>query len=360
MATESRFVPDIPVAPGETIREILEDRGTPQSDFALRLGKTEKFVSQLINGKAPILPETAIDLERVLGVPAQFWNRAEATYRGLLAEKAQQGRLAEEASWAKGFPLKQMAENRWIARETTPAEQTAEVLAFFGVSSPDAWEEYWASSKRLAARMTKAREPDVMALTAWLRQGEIQAEEIDTSPFDAKRFEHVLQELRAATRLPVAAWRPLLVERCASAGVAVVFVKELPKIRCYGVSRWLSPTKALIQLCLRRKTDDELWFSFYHEAIHLLKHGKKRSFVHDIETDSREEDEASRLAGDILIPRKPYESLRGEGNLSKTRVLRFAEALGVAPSIVVGRLQHDQVVQYSWMNELKTKLEWAE
>jgi plasmid maintenance system antidote protein VapI len=73
--------PDEPVPPGETILEILEERGISKEDFAARLGKSERFVSQLINGNVLLTHETAIELERVLGVPATFWNRAEEMYR---------------------------------------------------------------------------------------------------------------------------------------------------------------------------------------------------------------------------------------------------------------------------------------
>ncbi|HEY3318460.1 MAG TPA: helix-turn-helix domain-containing protein [Coriobacteriia bacterium] len=362
MATSKgyRYVPDVVSAPGETLREVLEDRGISQADFATRLGKTEKFVSQLINGKAPISPQTALDLQRVLGVSAAFWNNAEALYRGYLARKAEEEELAKSAQWAKRFPLKAMADNKWVARETSQAEQAEELLSFFGVASPDAWEQYWSSPKRLAARMTKAFEPDTVALSAWLRRGELEAEQIETGPFEPKAFESVLRELRALTREPVELWQEALREQCAAVGVAVVFVPELPKIRCHAVSRWLSPAKALIQLCLRYKTDDQLWFGFFHEAAHLLKHGKKRTFISDIDPDSAEEAEANRFAGDLLIPAGEYRDFLLGHEPSRERVTAFAEQLGIAPSIVVGRLQHDGYVPFSQMNDLKQKLEWAQ
>jgi HTH-type transcriptional regulator/antitoxin HigA len=362
MATEARYVwtPDVPVAPGETIREILEDRAISQVDFATRLGRSEKFVSQLVNGKAPLTYETAIELERVLGVSASFWNRSEATYRGLLARQQQAAESDDRAEWARSFPAKEMAEKGWIAREVSPAEQAEELLSFFGVSSIEAYQEYWSSPKRLAARMSTAYTAETPAITAWLRAGERAAETVQTEPFDEPTFRRVLAELRTATRLSPDKWLPLVAERCASAGVAVVFVPDLRKTRCHAVSWWASRTRAVIQLGLFYKTDDQVWFSFFHEAAHLLLDGRAQSRASDLNGDPVIEERANRFAGDFLIPAEDYAQFTARGGRpSRADVAAFADGLGIAPSIVVGRLQRDAVIPYTWMNDLKTKLEWT-
>ncbi|MFN8491179.1 MAG: hypothetical protein U0350_26520 [Caldilineaceae bacterium] len=38
------------------------------------------------------------------------------------------------------------------------------------------------------------------------------------------------------------------------------FVPELAQLRVCGATRWLTPNKALLQLSLRYKTNDHLWF----------------------------------------------------------------------------------------------------
>lgn len=359
MVNERRtWVPDTPVAPGEIIREILEERAIPQVDFATRLGRSEKFVSQLINGKAPLTYESAIELERVLGVPATFWNRAEATYRGLLAQQARLATSQEQAEWVRSFPVKDMADKGLIAREATVAEQAEELLSFFGVSSIDAYREYWSAEKRLAARMSTAYTPKVPAITAWLRAGERQAELIETAPYNERRFGQILDELRHATRLLPHEWQPLVVSRCAAAGVAVVFVPDLPKTRCHAVSWWVGKMRAVIQLGLFYKTDDQVWFSLFHEAAHLLL-DRSRPRISDLDGDSETERKMSEFAANMLIPAEKYRAFVSGGHLSKAKVIAFAERIGIAPSIVVGRLQHDGIIPHNWMNDLKTKLDWA-
>ena len=362
MATSYTYDPrqDVPIAPGEQIREILEERGIAQTDFALRLGKSEKFVSQLINGKAPLSYDTAIELERVLGVPASFWNNAESIYRDVLARIRNEHEAAEQGEWTKSFPLKAMESKGWIARETKPAQQTEELLSFFGVSSIDAYEKYWGADKRLAARMSTAYTAATPAIAAWLRAGERAAEKIQAEPYKEPVFRQALSDLRGASRLAPSEWCPLVEARCAAAGVVVVFVPDLPKTRCHAVSWWASRTRAVIQIGLRYKTDDQVWFSLCHEAGHVLLDDRARSGISDLNDDPVAEARANQFAADCLIPPAEYSALTSGGKPTIATVDAFAQRIGIAPSILVGRLQRDGVVPYGQMNGLKTKLEWAE
>ncbi|MBS3956044.1 MAG: helix-turn-helix domain-containing protein [Clostridiales bacterium] len=362
MATKYTYDPrtDLPVAPGETIREILEERGILQADFAVRLGKTEKFVSQLVNGRASLTHDTAIELERVLGVPSSFWNKLESIYRDALAHQRQKTDAAAQAEWAKSFPLKVMESHGWIARETGSAEQAEELLRYFGVATIDAYQDYWGADKRLAARMSTAYTAETPAITAWLRAGERQAEGIRTEPFNEAAFREVLGELRSATSMHPEEWQPIIVKRCAAAGVAVVFVPDLPRTRCHAVSWWANRSRAVIQLGLRYKTDDQLWFSFFHEAGHVLLDERRSGRISDLNGDPLAEERANAFAADFLIPPENYEAFRSQpGRLSKTSVKAFAEEIGIAPSILVGRLQREGVIPFSHMNALKTKLDWT-
>ena len=208
--------------------------------------------------------------------------------------------------------------------------------------------------------MTTAYTPNIAALTVWLRRGELAARHIDTAPYDAKGFEAVVAAARELTLDDVEAAIPCLEDRCARTGVALVLVPEFPKARCYGVSRWLSSEKPMIQLCLLYKTADLLWFNFFHEACHVLKHSKKRTFVDGLNGDSIEEHEASQFAADTLIPPDAWAAFTSAGRPSKSDVLGFATAQGISPGIVVGRLQRESVIPFSWMNDLKVRLRWSD
>lgn len=353
------YTPSEVSPPGETLRELLDERGISQAELALRMGRPRKTISEIINGKAAITHETALQLELVLGAPADFWNSRERLYRAYLASLDENKRLEKETAWCNNFPIKQMAELGWIARPEGKAARVHELFSYFGVVSSDQWRELYADIA-VAFRTSKKFDIDRYALGAWLRYGLRESQRVDAKPFDRAIFEEVLTAARALTRKDPKEFVPVLRTSCASAGVVVAFVPELPKSRASGATRWVTPDKALIQLSLRYKTNDHLWFTFFHEAAHILLHGKKSIFIESNSANEEpQEAEANDWASDWLIPRPEYLWLTENYQFTDDLVCRFAERIGVAPGIVVGRLQHDGLLRHSQLNHLKVRLGWA-
>ena len=213
---------------------------------------------------------------------------------------------------------------------------------------------------QVAFRKSEVFEVDNHALIAWLRKGEIDAKEMPCEKYNEKRFQNTLNTIRHLSVEPPKVFQHKIMQLCRACGVAVVFVPELPKTRVSGVTRWLTPNKALIQLSLRYKSDDHLWFSFFHEAGHILKHGKKEIFIEgtSMEMAADKEDVANRFATDFMIPRSEYSRLVENPPYSKAKIKAFAAHLGIAPGIVVGRLQHDKFLPMKNCNDLKKRFEW--
>ncbi len=252
----------------------------------------------------------------------------------------------------------------WIECYQDKVDQLRSVLNFFGVASPEQWHEFW-SNVYVDFRKSNAFQSDPGAVTAWLRRGEIEAAEIKCAVYNVSKFKEILPQIRALTLEPPQVFQPEVVRLCAEAGVAVVFVPQLPKTRTCGATRWLNPNKALIQLSLRHKTDDHLWFAFFHEAGHIVLHGKRDIFLeekgsHNPDSQNKEE-EANEFAAEILISPTDWKRFLASGrNFSKERIQKFAMEIGIAPGIVVGRLQHDGVLANTHCNDLKRRFEWAD
>lgn len=362
MATQpTAFRPDYAIPPGEILEETLEARGLTKAEFAERCGRPAKTISEIIAGKAAITPETAIQFERVLGVAARLWTNLEVQYRLRLAESAESEKLASHQEWAKRFPIAAMAKFGLIRLPSDAGLLVKELLDFLGIGGVEAWSkrfEQYATSYRGSLSFKSAPE----SLAAWLRWGDQIAETADAAPFDAERFRAALVEIRSLTRDQVDAWRPRLVELCRTCGVIVVFVPELPKTHISGAARWVSKDRALIQLSLRHKTDDHLWFTFFHEAAHILLHGKRDVFIDegmDGPVDDVKENEADRFASDHLIPAAAWRQFVASGRFSPRAVWGFARAQGIAPGIVVGRLQRDKLIPFNRLNVLKQRYEWT-
>jgi len=357
--TRYAFTPEYSVAPGEILAETLEARQISQAELAARCCLSEKHVSQIITGKASITSDTALLLERTLGVAASLWMNLESSHRLYLARQAEQVRLEEYASWAAGFPIRELAARGYLQPTRTDPGSVRALLGFFGVTSPDAWEKQYAQLA-VAYRGTEAFARSREAVAAWLRIGEIEASRIDTTQYDRATFREGLQEIRGLTRLDPAHFQSRMVALCQAAGVALVFVPELPKTRLSGATRWLSADKAMIIQSLRYRTDDQFWLTFFHEAAHILLHGKRTMFVDEAGAEkTAAEDEADKFAADVLIPPARYEELLAGGTPTRARVLEFSRAVGVAPGIVVGRLQHDGVIPFSWFRDLRRSLQFA-
>jgi addiction module HigA family antidote len=359
------FQPNYAVPPGETLRETLEFLGMTQAQLADRTGRPKKTINEIISGKAAITAETALQFERVLGVPASFWSNLERNYQEALARLKEEKELRSHKEWLKKFPTAAITKFGWLPKEDSSVKKLKAILNFFGVAGIEEWVGLW-QSPQTAYRRSIAFQRDPYAVAAWLRQGEIEAQESKCKAYDVNSFKASLTKVRPLTLELPEKFEPEMKTLCEEAGVSVVFVPELPGTRVYGATRWLASNKALIQLSLRGKTDDHLWFTFFHEAGHILLHGKRDVFIEakgegcrEMDTNDKEY-QADKFSQDFLIPSEKYQVFKENGEFSLLAIKQFANELGIAPGIVVGRLQHDKVIPFSKVNNLKKRFRFAE
>ena len=339
-----------------------------QAELCLRMGRSRKLINEIIKGKAQIAVDTAFQLELVLGEPdASTWSDLERDYQAHQVRVRHAGELETQLEWLEEIPVQAMIEALWLRKRHTRLEQAEALLRWFGVASPERWREVYGSPPglRLSPRDFSS---DPGALAAWLRAGEKQAEDMDTAPYDRKTFMAALREIRGLTLEPADAFQDRMIALSIQSGVALAWARELPGLRVAGASRWLSPRKALIQLSLLHPTDADLWFTFFHEAAHILLHGRKQLFVEGrvegkpSRDDVLEEVEADHFAANMLIPTAQIKELRercDRGKLTPNAVLAFAANQGIAPGIVVTRLQRLGWQVPEKLNRLKRAMEWA-
>jgi len=346
------YEPNYVSLPGETIQEILEEREMTQAELALRMGRPKKTISEIINGKTAITPETALQLEHALGVPARFWNNLEQHYREYKASIDERNKLKDHLEWLTYFPVEKMVEYGWIKAASDRTEQLIELLNFFGIAHPSLFEE-------TCAAFRKSQDSNSYAVAAWLQRGIVEATKQSCASYNEQKFKLVLSQIRLLTVQPCEIFEPELKGLCASAGVTVIPVRELPNAKVCGATHWLNPHRPIILISLRYKKTDHFWFTFFHEAAHVLKHAKRGNFLDYLAfEDGKEEDEANRFAADFLIPPDAFERFKSSGKVTKQSVISFAAEIGIDPGIVVGRLQHDKTLKFNQMNDLKSTLKW--
>jgi addiction module HigA family antidote len=349
----SILLTDYASPPGETLAETIDAMGLTQTELARRMDRPIKTINEIIQGKAALTADTALELERVLGVPASFWNGLEANYREHLARQRAAQRLDVDEAWLTRLPIPAMQKRGWITRTGEKLQLMDELLSFFGCTNVDAWSEAW-GKPTVAYRKSSKLQSHPEALAAWLRKAELESRKQNCAPFDAVRFKDALQRIRAATLLPVPKWQSEIRSECTACGVAYVILPELPGAPVSGAARQMNDELMLIVQSGRFKEDGHFWFTFFHEARHVLQGRLKREWlIEEEERDEPIERDANQFAREFLVPAAAIKRIRQKyQGMPLAAGEELARELGISPGIVAGRLQYDKI----WLPPVAHKL----
>lgn len=340
----------IATPPGATIREQLKDRGMSQKEFAARMDLSEKHISKLINGDVQLTPEVAVRLETVLGVPARFWNNLEAIYREKLVKVDAENAMDDDEALAKQFPYNEMVKFGWIPEAKNPKQRVVFLRRYFGVVKLTLLGDEQIT--KIACRRLAITEKSDLALMAWAQEARIEARKINTSPIDIKGLISIVPKIREMTTMNPSDFCPMLKSALENCGIVLVFLPHLKGSFLQGAT-FLDGNKIVVGLTARGKDADKFWFSLFHEFAHIvLGHiGAPNG------TTEEDEDEANKWARDILISPQAFDVFRNQRNFTEQSVLDFSRSQGIAPGIVVGRLQRERIIKYNMLNNLKVKYE---
>ncbi len=350
MNKQNQYFPQSRPHPGETLAEKLEEMEMGPKEFALRTGKPEKTIIAIIKGESSITPEMAVQFENVTKIPANFWMNHQRGYDEYMAREKRKAVIDEAVAWAKQFPLADMIKKGWLPAVATIQEKTMEVLAFFGFSAHTAWEEYYFKQQlKVEFRISLAHTNEPFAISAWLRKGELQAAELKANEYSERKFKEALIKIKSVMAAHPESFFQQLQSICLDAGVKVVATPTLPKAPICGSTRWLNDTP-LIQLSGRYKRNDSFWFTFFHEAGHILLHGKKDIFLEDVEyadKDLKKEKEADAFAVKWTFSEEEEEEVLSLPVINEKTIKEMAQEFNTHPAMIIGRLQYKKLIPYS-------------
>lgn len=349
------YEPDYAVPPGETLLEVMQSLNMTQKDLAARTELTVQSLIRICKGEQPISYETANKLELVTNVPARFWNNLESTYREQLAKLAEREALEKDLEWLSIIPVRELINRGEVEEHSDKVLQLRETLSFYGTSSVAAWHDVW-DVPAVAARRSQCFESRPGPASAWLRLGERAAHKVECVDYDEARFRESLKDIRSLTRNDAKVFQPVMQKLCAESGVALSFVPEMKNVPWNGATKWLSPKKVMVLLNLRGKGEDKFWFSFFHEAGHVLHDGKKDLLINDGSDDDPREKRANSFAGQFLIPDNMNAVIQRVR--SATELIDIANALDISPGIVAGRYQY-LTKKWNYYKELIRSFKWA-
>jgi Zn-dependent peptidase ImmA (M78 family) len=224
------------------------------------------------------------------------------------------------------------------------------LLAFFSISNHTAWEDYYFKQQlKVAFRISLAHTKEPYAISAWLRKGELQAAQLPANPYDEKKFKDALPAIKRIMATHPESFFEQLQGLCLEAGVKVVHTPCINKAPINGSTRWLNDTP-LIQLTGRYKRNDSFWFTFFHEAGHILLHGKKEIFLENIDYSEKDKDkeyEADNFAIKWTLSKEEEKEILKRFKITEDDIIEFARKFDTHPAIIIGRLQHKGLVPYS-------------
>lgn len=345
--------------PGDTIQETIDSIGMSQSELADRMGRPKEKINDIIKGREPISLKTAFLLERVLRIPVSFWMEREREYRVELGRIEQQEFLEKEIDWLNHFPVNALINQGFLPDTKVKTELVDALLRFFSVASPVEWQKiYIEDAVAKAFKISLANTQSPHAISAWIRIGEIKAFDLKLPDFDKAAFIEALEKIKGLVIDQPGNFKNQLQELCHKVGVAVLYTSCLPKAPISGAA-WWKGRNAIIQLTGRYKTNDRFWFDFYHEAAHILKHGRKDIFLEDLagtKLDEEKEKEANMFAQKYLFPSSAMERLVNVKMINDMQIIEFAQKYQTHPGIIVGQLQHSKKIPFNQGNHLKVPI----
>ena len=332
------------------IKEQLNNRGMTQKEFAARMDMSEKHISKLINGEVQLTPETAVRLETVLDVPASFWNNLESIYREKLVKIAEENALDEDIQIARIFPYIDIAKLGWVPKTTIAKEKALNLRKYFEVYRLSLLENNMLSF--IACRRISITKKSDLALLAWAQQAKRVGRNMDTKRINIEGLYNLIPLFRSMTIKDPSIFQSELSKVLADCGIALVLLPHIRGSFLHGAT-FIDGSKIVLGLTVRGRDADRFWFSFFHELGHVvLGHiGKPEGLSEEDEV------EADKWARDNLIDAEAFNAFVNRGVFSVSSICEFSAAQGVAPGIVVGRMQSENIIKYNMFNSLKEKYE---
>ncbi|MBQ7891066.1 MAG: helix-turn-helix domain-containing protein [Erysipelotrichaceae bacterium] len=339
----------VAIPPGMTIKELLQDRGISQKEFAVRIGASEKHVSKLINGEVHLTMDMARKLETVLGPSTQFWCNLESLYRENLALASEENALDADKNILNMFSYNEIANLGWVEKTNNKTQRIYNLRKFFEVAQLSFLNEQLIPN--VIYRKLSLTNSSDYKLLAWCQKAKLDARNIYTNKINISLLKRKLPDIRYLCNLTPSEFCDTLVSILAECGIALVFLPHLKGSFLHGAT-FYDNHKIVVGLTVRGKDADRFWFSLFHELGHIIN----EDYLHDEYYEDIERN-ADTFARNLLINETDYQNFILKNAITEKSIIDFANSQSIDQGIVVGRLQADEIIPYSSYNYLKTKYE---
>lgn len=354
------------IHPGETISDVISERNITQAELATRTGVTPAYVSNVISGKKGISSKFAMALEYALDVPKSFWLNLQANYDAELLEYNEANTvtpdemdvlqsLHEVVAWLRRMRL--------IAQGESKTDTILSLRKALRISNITALSSLVTVG---AFRVSQKASVDPIVMGAWLRLCQVLGERnaVTVPQFSQESTEQMIAELKAIMIDPNANLQTDLARVLAQYGIKFCVVPNFPGAPVHGYISQNKDGEYQMALTIRGAYADIFWFSLFHEIGHIVNGDVSRAsnFIDTIENaDPDREAAADQFAGDRLLNPGSYaEFIATKDYRSIDAIQQYAASQSVSPHIVIGRLQKEKKIPYSWFSNYKTRYKWIE
>ena len=346
------------VSPGQVIAKELEARGWTQRDLAVIMGRPYQAINEIINGSKQITPDTARELAKAFGTSTDFWMNLEANYRLFMAEQEDKEREIERRSRIYSIvPVAELVKRGWIQGSEDTDELENQVCAFLEIKSP-----HYTPQAYAGYRISENRGPEEAAKVAWVKRVEQLARQQPAAGYDRERLQEGITQIMALAQSEEDVAK--VPDSLRDLGVRFLIVPHLPHTYLDGAALFVD-RNPVIAITMRYDRIDWFWFTILHELAHILREHTAHLdslFGREGEDGSEEnhaaEKEANALARQWLLDPGALEGFiaRVQPYFSKAEIEAFAASQRRHPGIVLGQLQHREVVGYKHLRSMLVKV----
>lgn len=327
--------------PGYYIKEIVEESGLTQEDFAKRLDTTPKNLSMLIRGEQSLSIDIAMKLSRMLGTSVNYWLNIQSAFDALIAEFKSEKEMVKEREVFKYFDYKYFRENFRLPnlpRKTD--EQIKQVRSFLNVSTLSVFvRRNMAVSFR--SSLENLTEASIVKANVMVQIATNRALAVKAPKYNKKKFEQAVEYALTLTRKHETFY-PLIRKAFLEAGVVFVILPNISGSKTNGATKKVGDN-IMLMVNDRRLNADSFWFTLFHEIGHIMNEDYGISFEKE---EGEREEAANKYAEDALIPQDSYQEFVNQDRYDLSTIQAFAERIDRDPGIVLGRLQNDRLVGF--------------
>lgn len=339
MSNYIKYKDTVAFHPGYYIKEIVDDSGLTQEDFAKRLDTTPKNLSLLIRGEQSLSVDMAMKLSRMLGTSAAYWLHLQNAYDELITEFKSDEEFVTERVVFESLDYGYFRDNFGLPDFPEGCdEQIKEVRKFLNVATLRVLtqRDMAVSFRSSAKQLTQA---DTIKANAMVQIATNKALKIEAPGFNKHRFENAAKYALTLTENHKEFYQ-LIFKAFLEAGVIFIILPNISGSQINGATKKIG-NNIMLMVNDRRLSADSFWFTLFHEIGHIMNGDYGISF--DKETGVQEE-LANKYAEDSLIPVGQYQKFRDNGQFTLQSICLFANQIDRDPGIVLGRLQKDGII----------------